>query len=655
MDSVHHPASEEGTPRRDLVDVHGVEISRKAGKGELIIAGETALAQEHGQGGEAGFHLSPTYQNRSIPHAKLEETVLSRFLLPMKLREALLIAQRPSPEAPAYLVQLVTGFEPLHLRTFLSAHTRLRLSVERLVDVRTGLFGDFDGNLERVLMAQESVPVVAVLEWSDLHPWLGWREASFAPGEKETTLVREVENRLSRWARLLETSAGLRRCVLALPVLPLPAWIGSAPEGQRALLALELEALQGQFARNAARNGVRVIEAPSGPAWDTDKHLVNGFPYGLEYTSALAARLAAALLPAVPKKGLITDLDQTLWRGVVGDDGAGGVHWDLDHQARQHGWWQQFLGTLARQGTLLGVASKNDPEPVRAALARPDLLVPADSLFPVEAHWQDKTLSIRRIAATWNVGLDSLVFVDDNPLEVDLVRQALPEVECLVFPASAGAVTVLLERLRRLFGVEAIREEDRLRMANLRKRAEVEEFLDGGGQEVEQRFVQLGSKVSIDLGRPPVPRALELINKTNQFNLNGVRWDEAEWRSWCQRPEARVALLGYTDRYGPLGNVAVVAAEQHDQRLLVRSWVMSCRAFSRRLEYATLECLLDQWPAQVWCFDWRPTERNGPLASALGSLLGDLGPAGKLEIAADTLRAKLPPVYLDHCEILENR
>jgi len=574
----------------------------------------------------------------------------------MKLREALQEVQRPQVDGEPFSVDLVTGFEPLHLRVFLAAHLRLRLRVDRQVAVRTGLFGDLGGNLERAVERAGEAPVVVTLEWADLHPLLGWREmALVAAGRDEVAFLGEIEGRLAEWRRPLAVG-DRKRIVLSLPVLPLPPWVGQSFNGQRSRLRLELDWLVGQFARDAGRRGVRVIEAVDLPAWEPAKHLANGFPYSLAFTDALAGRLAKVMLPAAPKKGLVTDLDQTLWRGVVGDDGAEGVHWDLDHQARVHGWWQQFLAALAGQGTLIGVASKNDPEPVNAALARRELLVPSEKLFPIEAHWQEKWESIRRIAAVWNVGLESMVFVDDNPLEIDAVRQALPQVESVLFPADdpAGVVEVL-GRLRDWFGVEAIGEEDGLRVASLRQRVEVEQELAGSLPSIEERFAGLGSRLRMDLRRPAGPRALELINKTNQFNLNGVRWDEADWRMWCGRPEARVAVLGYEDRYGPLGNIAVIAAEERGETLAIRSWVMSCRAFSRRIEFATLQCLLHQWPCEKVEFDWRQTERNGPIATTLRLLVGELPASGRIEISAATLRQNLPLLYVANDEVLENQ
>jgi len=571
----------------------------------------------------------------------------------MKLREALQIAHAPAAGSP-YHVHLIAGFEPLHLKTFLAAALRQRLRAQtgdRPVRVETGLFGDWGGNLERALSAAGASPVVAILEWADLHAALGWREASFEVDERE--ILQEAGQRLRLWSALLRQEGGRR--LLALPALPLPVWTRRGLDGQYAGLALGLEGLVREFAVEAAGAGVRVAAPPEeGSAWDAAKDLTSGFPYRLEFASALAERLAGLALPATPCKGLVTDLDQTLWKGVVGDDGPEAVAWDMAQQARPHGWWQQFLASLARQGVLIGVATKNDPEPVAQALGRPDLLMPASGLFPVEAHWRGKAESLRRIAQTWNIGLDAMVFVDDNELELEAVRQELPELPCYLFPAgNPEAVVALMERLRPLFGKEQVSEEDHLRLDSLRAQAQRrEEEATGGAELTEDRYQALAAQLVFDIRRPPAPRALELLNKTNQFNLNGRRWEESEWKAWAARPESLVVTVRYQDRFGPLGAIAVVAAERESEALRVRSWVMSCRAFSRRIEFATLRFLAGQAAGQPLRLDWAATPRNGPTATLVRHFL-EAVPDGDaiLELLPAVLAERTPPLYCT--EVLE--
>ena len=136
-------------------------------------------------------------------------------------------------------------------------------------------------------------------------------------------------------------------------------------------------------------------------------------------------------------KGLITDLDETLWSGIVGEVGVAGVCWSLTDHAQIHGLYQQVLRHLSEMGVLLGIVSKNELAVVEEALRREDLLIPARSWFPVIAGWGPKSDSIGAILRTWNVGAESVVFVDDSAMELEEVRTAFPAMTCLPFSRKA--------------------------------------------------------------------------------------------------------------------------------------------------------------------------------------------------------------------------
>ena len=140
------------------------------------------------------------------------------------------------------------------------------------------------------------------------------------------------------------------------------------------------------------------------------------------------------LFPAPPKKGIITDLDQTLWKGILGDAGVDGISWSLDGKSQAHALYQQVLASLADSGVLVAIASKNDPDLVEAALQRPDILLPPSQIFPMEVGWGVKSDAVGRILETWNIGADSVVFVDDSPMELAEVAEKYPGIECLRFP-----------------------------------------------------------------------------------------------------------------------------------------------------------------------------------------------------------------------------
>ena len=142
-------------------------------------------------------------------------------------------------------------------------------------------------------------------------------------------------------------------------------------------------------------------ESPVASRHDVAEEIRTGFPYRREHADAVARALAAALTPAMPKKGLITDLDDTLWRGLLGEVGIDGVQWSLEHGAHLHAVYQQMLANMAERGVLIAIASKNDPALVADALRRDDLVLTPERVFPVRASWGPKSEAVRN---TWKRG-----------------------------------------------------------------------------------------------------------------------------------------------------------------------------------------------------------------------------------------------------------
>jgi len=283
---------------------------------------------------------------------------------------------------------------------------------------------------------------------------------------------------------------------------------------------------------------------------------------------------------------------------------------------------------LSSSGVLIGVASKNDQALALRALEREDLIMRPEHLFPIEVNWQAKSQSVGRILQAWNVSADSVVFVDDNPHEVAEVKSAFPAMECLLFPRGDDqAVYEFLENLRRLFGKESIVAEDAIRQDSIRRSAEF--YRDDRDDERKSTgsadsFLQhLHAKITLALADEPADsRALDLINKTNQFNLNGRRLSKAEFQAKLTRPNAFFLVASYKDKYGPLGKIAVMLGSRNYQELNVDVWVMSCRAFSRRIEHKCLEYLFEKFAVSKITCNYLPTDRNAPLQEFLASVLG---------------------------------
>jgi FkbH-like protein len=382
--------------------------------------------------------------------------------------------------------------------------------------------------------------------------------------------------------------------------------------------------------------------------YDLRADLHAGFPYTLKHADALGAALAALIASPQPKKGLITDLDDTLWLGLVGEEGHDGVAWDLASHAQLHGLYQQMLHALADQGVLIAIASKNSSEVVERALARPDLMLAREKVFPIEVHWDAKSGSVERILKTWNIGADSVVFVDDNRMELEEVRSAFPDLECILFPKADYAFGLaMLHRLRDLFGKPRLAEEDAYRLATLKQNRQVVESARNG--DLAEHFLSTAEAVMGMEFSPPATdrRVVELVNKTNQFNLNGVRYSEAEWQQKLQNPDRFVLAVTYQDKFGSLGKIAVLAGEQSAARIRIDTWVMSCRAFSRRIEYQSLARLFQRFEAQDITFDFTSTPKNGPIREFLSAL--SVEPC--FALTREVFAAKCPKLYQ---KVIEN-
>jgi len=566
----------------------------------------------------------------------------------VKLSEALRILNAaPAESGGTSVFGLACSFTPLHLRTLLAAHLQQR-HADRRVEVTTGLYGDLPGTLGRMAGARA---VAVVLEWTDLDPRLGLRDLGGWRPDDVRDIVADAEQRVAALRTALVSLADRVPIAVALPSLPVPP-IGHTPGWLLARPGAELRRLVAELAGELVEvSGVRLLDpqrldalSSADARMDVKSYLTTGFPYRLPHADVLAELLTGLLLPPAPMKGVITDLDDTLWRGILGEEGPTGVFCDLDHHAQCHGLYQQLLAALASSGVLVGVASKADPRVVDQGLAVADLLIGRDALFPVEASWGAKSEAVGRILAAWNVGPDSIVFVDDSAAELAEVKAVYPEIECLQFPVGDdGATYTLLERLRDLCGKERLSGEDGLRLASLKSNAVAQAALVESPARQDAFLAAAGQELTC-LPVAGDPRPLELVNKTNQFNLNGRRWGETEWRDLLARANALAVCFAYRDKYGLLGKIAVIAGYREGAIMYVKTWVVSCRAFSRRIEYAILGSLFEQWNLDEIVFDYQATPRNHLVADFFATLI-ESAPSGTTRLTRAAFTTRCPTLY----------
>jgi FkbH-like protein len=566
----------------------------------------------------------------------------------VQLGEALRITGQTGTEG-SRSVQLLCGFTPLHFETFLKAHLALRFP-KSAIAVRTGLYGDLEGNIQRAAKVVSDGAVVAI-EWGDLDARLGFRASA---GWAQRTLDDIAQQAMEKCRRL---ESGLAALADAMPVAVAGPTFGMphltcAPPSQANALELELDSILAQFRKNiSGHRNIRLVStnalaaaSPRDARHDVRMDLLTGFPWTAAHADAVAEISVGCLFPAEAKKGLITDLDHTLWKGILGDDGVSGVSWSLEGKSQVHALYQQTLASLADSGVLLAIASKNDPALVREALQRSDILVTEARVFPVEAGWGVKSAAVGRILKAWNIGEDSVVFVDDSPMELAEVAERYPRMECILFPASDPAAAVkLLATLRARFGRSEIREEDQLRLQSLRAAAD---FREQGTDENASDFLsRLDAKITFEAAGGD-RRAFELVNKTNQFNLNGARYTESDWQAVVNRADGFLANVSYEDRFGPLGKIAVVGGHRDGDDCVIDIWVMSCRAFSRQIEFQTVKKLLEKTGARGIRFGYKATERNGPVRDFFAHFPdGAASSEGEVYLSAEDFNRLCPTLF----------
>jgi FkbH-like protein len=317
------------------------------------------------------------------------------------------------------------------------------------------------------------------------------------------------------------------------------------------------------------------------------------------------------------KKVLVLDLDNTLWGGVIGDDGADGIAIGPGSAAGEtFAEWQSYVKALGERGIVLAVCSKNSPEIAATGFGIPNSVLRREDFAAFECSWADKAGGLKRIAKDLNVGIDSFVFADDNPAECELVRQELPEVAVVHLGDDPGQ---FIERLDdgRWFDMPHYTTEDLGRAAAYGARAaalaEQSQATDLGG------FLR-GLEMKGRLYRPEeadIPRVAQLEQKTNQFNVTTRRYAEAAIRGFLTRNDAVVLALRLADRLGDHGLVSTLIAFQEDATLRIDSWLMSCRVFSRSAEPFILRGLIDlarQRGVTRLAGEYLPTPKNDVVA-----------------------------------------
>jgi FkbH-like protein len=294
------------------------------------------------------------------------------------------------------------------------------------------------------------------------------------------------------------------------------------------------------------------------------------------------------------KKCLVVDLDNTLWGGVVGEDGVDGIALGPNYPGNAFVEFQRAVLDLHRRGVILGIASKNNPADVDEVFAtHRAMLLRKEHFAATEIHWELKSESLRRIAQRLNIGLEHIVFADDNPAECALVRRELPMVTVIELPRRPE-MYVEAWCAEGLFDQPSLSDEDRRRGQLYQQRAQAESMRAAASGNIEDYYRDLDMELRIaPVDASSIPRAAQLTQKTNQYNLTTTRYSEAEMAARLSDPDWIVSVIGVSDRFGDHGIVGVVMARVAGPELQIDNFLLSCRVIGRTVETAMLAYLCD--------------------------------------------------------------
>jgi FkbH-like protein len=295
------------------------------------------------------------------------------------------------------------------------------------------------------------------------------------------------------------------------------------------------------------------------------------------------------------KKCVVLDLDNTLWGGVIGDDGLENIQ--LGHGlgiGKAFTEFQLWLKSLKERGIILAVCSKNDEAPAKEPFEKhPDMVLRLDDIAVFVANWENKADNIRRIQGILNIGFDSLVFLDDNPAERAIVRENIPDITVPELPADPADYVEYLASLN-LFETASYSGEDSKRTKQYQAEAErVGTRVNFTNEADFLKSLAMASKVE-GFTKFNTPRVAQLTQRSNQFNLRTVRYTDSDITALAADPRYAPFAFSLKDKFGDNGLIAVVILEKQDaDTLFVNEWLMSCRVLKRGMENCTLNTLVN--------------------------------------------------------------
>ena len=325
---------------------------------------------------------------------------------------------------------------------------------------------------------------------------------------------------------------------------------------------------------------------------------MGSIPYSMQGIRILSNEIQSFTkrFEGVRKKVLVLDLDNTLWGGVIGEDGPEGIILGESLLGACYRDAQKRIKEIAETGILLAVVSKNNEADVEQAFEKnPFMYLKKRDFVSILANWEPKSTNIRKLSQDLNLGFESFVFLDDNPVEREEVLNQIPEVTVIDFPTDVADLPKTINKIyEEYFWCRKLTDEDRNKqeqyIGELKRRNETVKF-----QSMEDYILSLDIHVAVnEVKEIQIERTVQLLNKTNQFNTNTIRMDMNEFHSYLNDYENKVYVAQVNDKYGDSGLVAVILVHTVGSVATIDNFIMSCRVMGRHIEHAILDALINK-------------------------------------------------------------
>lgn len=527
--------------------------------------------------------------------------------------------KEPNVASAAYTVSLIRSFRD-HISLIPRRLAILRsFTVEPVVPlVRAAAFvngidlnvhvGQFNAYVQEILNKDSSLYsfapdiVILAVQTRDLAPELWSRYPELTALDIQKVVDRALTD-LDHWIKAFRSHSNAYLIVhtLEAPLFPSQGILDSQSSSSQ---VAAIQKINDEIRHIATRyTGVYLLDydamiARHGRArwYDERKWLTVRMPIAADHLKDLADEWLRFIHPLVGKtcKALVTDLDNTLWGGVIGEDGVEGIRLGVEYPGAAFQAVQRALLDLHQRGILLAVCSKNNIADAMEVLEKhPGMLLRPEHFAAWRINWNDKAVNLREIATELNIGVDSLAFLDDNPVERERIRSDLPEVTVLDLPDDPMEFARVLRRSP-VFERLALSEEDRERgryYAGQRQRLELER----SASSLEDFFRSLRQEIEISSVTPAtLLRVAQLTQKTNQFNLTTRRYSEQQIAELAKNPAWKVYAIRVKDRLGDNGLTGVVITHDAQDLAEIDTFLLSCRVVGRTVETAILSFLIDQ-------------------------------------------------------------